>query len=179
MDAALQRLAATDPTRTLAALQQLEPRDWAHWIQLGWTLGALGKSGGAATMDWLSTPEAAATAIPTQVHRTVFQSWMKEHPAAATAWLAAQPEETRPQECVQAAVSRLTGGGPSDLEAARQWASTLRNANERDSALVDVFVRWSGIDTDAALKALEQSPLPEAKRQSLHDEIVKRKGGRQ
>ncbi len=96
---------------------------------------------------------------------------MRATPEAASAWLSALPEDKRPQPCIRTLAQTLAYGDLHNYEAARVWAGMLTDESVRTSTYNGIFTEWGAADPDAALSALEKTPMSDAARAELLDAL--------
>jgi hypothetical protein len=127
----------------------------------------------AVVGQWASVDPQAASAWVTgfpagetrdNALRQVVSSWAHADPSAASQWLASLSADKSRERLVQQFIGTTTYEYP---EMAAAWVETIADPNQRFNTAENVGRTWLQYDRVAATKWINQTSLPDEKKQQL------------
>jgi hypothetical protein len=169
--------AEVDPDATLAWIQRMQGTP-QYDAALAGAAGRLAAENPRAVLDLLGTVQDPASA--NQLTSAALQAWSHDEPAAAAAWLAAQPNEAFRLNSLSGIARQWARQDP---DAAKRWALELPQGAERDEALTRVLESASGdpladvdlIDRLGSASARQQAALGMVRRVAKTDRAAARR----
>ncbi len=106
-----------------------------------------------------------------QAINTVMSSWAHNYPAGAGQWLATLPAGKAQERAIQSYVSQLSYQYP---EMAAPWAERIPDENQRLFSIENVARQWLEVDRRSAEAWLNNTSLPQDRKQRLLRQVERR-----